>query len=237
MTEEGTTEDIAPGKTLRVELDGRAGQCLCLSFNVEGGRDIDYFTAVVGDGEPLLRPMRRARSLVEETMTEPLQADGKVVLTWDNGAAWLYRRVTYTAEMVSASAAAARSKGREDAPATPAGDASGGDWHAHDDPWTEIYLAAGASNEVSVRVTHGSRLAVEFEVVSGADCDFGIMLAPASGTGGIRLHGPTRRARSMRTGIPVPEDGTAYVGFDNSSSWFRSKYIRYRFRCETDANC
>ena len=66
------TEDIAPGKTLRVELDGRAGQCLRVSFEVDGKRDIDFFSAVVGDGEPLMRPMRRARSLAEDTTCEPL---------------------------------------------------------------------------------------------------------------------------------------------------------------------
>ena len=74
-------------------------------------------------------------------------------------------------------------------------------------------------------------------MVSGADVDFGIMLDPASGSGAVRLHGPTRRARTVQTAISVPEDGTAYVGFDNSSSWFRSKYVRYKCRCEADDNC
>ena len=46
-----TSVDIAAGKTMRVDIDGRKGESLRIRFEVAHGRSIDFFSAVMDSGE------------------------------------------------------------------------------------------------------------------------------------------------------------------------------------------
>ena len=87
------------------------------------------------------------------------------------------------------------------------------------------WVAAGARLQILVPCTAGRFLSVQFNVDSGRSCDFDIMLEEAGGSeGATRLYGPTRRATSVSTVAPIPQDGTAYVTWDNINSWWLAKY-------------
>ena len=138
--------ELLPGKAKHIEIKGRAGQCLHVKFDVYGGRCIDFFSAVLESGEPLFKTLRVARAA--DFTCDPLEADGVIHISWDNTAAWLYRYITYTAEMVDPSAVQEDS-GNE---ATPRETTMTSE-KMHDDlagkNWTEMFLAAGAAEEVS----------------------------------------------------------------------------------------
>lgn len=90
------------------------------------------------------------------------------------------------------------------------------------------WVAAGARLQVLVPCTAGRFLSVQFNVDSGRSCDFDIMFEEAGDSqGAIRLYGPTRRATSVSTVVPIPQDGTAYVTWDNINSWWLAKYVSY----------
>lgn len=50
----------------------------------------------------------------------------------------------------------------------------------------------------------------------------------------IRLYGPSHRSSSVCTVFPVPNPGTAFVTFDNISSWMTSVQIRYTLRLSSE---
>ena len=86
------------------------------------------------------------------------------------------------------------------------------------------WVAAGARLQILVPCTAGRFLSVQFSVDSGRSCDFDIMFEEAGGNeGAVRLYGPTRRATGVSTVLPLPQDGTAYVTWDNINSWWLAK--------------
>ena len=86
------------------------------------------------------------------------------------------------------------------------------------------WVAAGARLQILVPCTAGRFLSVQFSVESGRSCDFDIMFEEAGGNeGAVRLYGPTRRATGVSTVLPLPQDGTAYVTWDNINSWWLAK--------------
>ena len=86
------------------------------------------------------------------------------------------------------------------------------------------WVAAGARLQILVPCTAGRFLSVQFSVDSGRSCDFDIMFEEAGGNeGAVRLYGPTRRATGISTVLPLAQDGTAYVTWDNINSWWLAK--------------
>jgi hypothetical protein len=60
-------------------------------------------------------------------------------------------------------------------------------------------------------------LALEFQVLAGSCIDFDIMLENPEEETAARLYGPTRRATSVRTVLPLPNAGIAHVSADPRS--------------------
>ena len=85
--------------------------------------------------------------------------------------------------------------------------------------WDEsqsAWIAPGERLQIPVPMCkQGRLLSVEFDVISGADINFDIMLEGEDGQKLNRLYGPTRRARGVQTVVEIPFDGDAYVTFDN----------------------
>ena len=78
-------------------------------------------------------------------------------------------------------------------------------------------------------------LSLSFEVLYGNCVDFDVMLENADeDQGAIRLYGPSRRAHSVRTVLPLPHAGVAYATFDSFSSWLTSVQIKYSMRLSTE---
>ena len=80
-------------------------------------------------------------------------------------------------------------------------------------------------------------LRLDFEVDDRRDIDFSVMFVAKGKSDAVRLYGPTHRARSLRTALPCPADGTAYLHFSAFGAWFRSRVVRYRCACEQDEAC
>lgn len=102
-------------------------------------------------------------------------------------------------------------------------------------PWSVESQSAwiGPSNklEILVPVTEQARfLYLQFDVLSGSCIDFEVMLEQPDEQTAERLYGPSRRAHSLRTVLPLPRTGVAYATFDNSSSWITSVEIKYKLR-------
>jgi len=77
-------------------------------------------------------------------------------------------------------------------------------------------------------------LALEFQVLAGSCIDFDIMLENPEEDTAARLYGPTRRATSVRTVLPLPNAGIAHVTFDNISSWLTSVQIKYTLKMSAE---
>lgn len=100
---------------------------------------------------------------------------------------------------------------------------------------TDLTLVAGATEEVGVEATEGSRLCISLHVLRGGDIDFGVTLVPRDDPERpIRLYGPTRRTAELHTSFVVPKTGTCYLGFDASGGWWRSKQVSYAVECRAD---
>jgi len=99
--------------------------------------------------------------------------------------------------------------------------------YPHWDQSQSAWIAPGARLQIPVPMAKAGRLlSVEFEVISGLDVDFDIMLEGEDGNA-IRLYGPTRRARGVHAVIEIPMNGDVYVTFDNISAWFSHKHVSY----------
>ena len=84
---------------------------------------------------------------------------------------------------------------------------------------------------VPMPVTAASRfLYLEFEVLSGKCVDFDLMLENTEDESAVRLYGPSRRAHSVRTVLPLPHTGMAHATFDNFSSWLTWVELKYTMR-------
>jgi hypothetical protein len=89
-------------------------------------------------------------------------------------------------------------------------------------------IAAGSKLSVPVPCSESSAfLVLEFQVNKGSFIDFEVMLETDDESYVSRLYGPSRRASSVRTCLPLPHSGTAYAIFDNFSSWFTSVELSY----------
>jgi len=225
---------VEPGKQLDVPLDCKAGSKISIEFEVFstgwianrvlGYLDFDVMLQREGtdDAIRLYGPSRRIQ---RASAVVAVPEDGTLHFLWDNSTAWTAKKLVRY-KLTQASAA-----GEEGGSAPPAQQPTGGD---ADVASLELNIAAGSAEEVSIPVVEGGTLALRFEVASGTDIDFGVMLVPSDGSGPIRLYGPSRRALSLDTTVSCPVDGVAHAGFDASSSWFRSKRVRYAFDCKTE---
>ena len=111
-----------------------------------------------------------------------------------------------------------------------------------DPPWhvesQSAWIAPSSKLEILVPVGESARfLYLEFQVLQGTCIDFDVMLEHPDDKSAIRLYGPSRRANSVRTVLPLPQPGVAYATFDNISSWVTSVQLRYSLRlsCEPPA--
>jgi len=99
--------------------------------------------------------------------------------------------------------------------------------------WVEhnkgTWVVAGDKMQVVVPdCTAGRFLSVDFSVADGRTCDFDIMFEAADeGEGAFRLYGPTRRANSVSTVVPLTATGTAYITWDNINAWLYQKLVSY----------
>ena len=89
----------------------------------------------------------------------------------------------------------------------------------------DAWVAASTRLQIPVPCASPSRyLSVEFAVLSGTCIDFDVMHEATDETA-TRLYGPSRRAKSVRTCVPIPSEGVAYVTFDNVSSWLTAVQV------------
>jgi len=234
---------VGRGTTLDVPVpDCKGGQFLSIDFEICSGTDIDFDVMLEteeGGMRRLYGPARRARRV---TTCIEIPADGTCHVMFDNFGSWFTARlVSYSIEVTDTRThihststlrygAGVFTAKREEAPAEPAAQMG-----VRGAAMTELGLAAGAMEEVSVKATAGSRLCISFEVVRGGDVDFGVMFEPRdSSERPIRLYGPTRRTAELHTSFVVPATGTCHLGFDASGGWWRSKQVRYAVECRAD---
>ena len=98
-----------------------------------------------------------------------------------------------------------------------------------------VWVAPSSKLSIPVPVHDGVRfLSLEFQVLSGSCIDFDVMLENAEDETAVRLYGPSRRAASVRTVLPLPHSGIAHATFDNFSSWVSSVQLKYTMRLSRD---
>ena len=98
-------------------------------------------------------------------------------------------------------------------------------WETHS---RAIWVSPGVVLRIPVPTTRESRfLGLDFEVIKGGYVNFDVMLETEDGESATRLYGPSRRAHSVKTCLPLPHAGVAHVTFDNISAWVSSVCIRY----------
>lgn len=97
------------------------------------------------------------------------------------------------------------------------------------------WISPSTSLRIPVPASKGSKfLSLDFEVLRGGFLDFDVMLETEDESSATRLYGPARRAHSVRTTLPLPHPGVAFVTFDNISSWLTSVELRYSLRLTTE---
>ena len=93
------------------------------------------------------------------------------------------------------------------------------------------WISPASVLRIPVPVTAGSKfLSLEFTVTSGGSVDFDVMLESEDEESATRLYGPSRRAQSVSTCLPLPHPGVAFVTFDNIGSWLTAVQIKYTLR-------
>jgi len=214
---------IEPGRSRVVSVPAVKGKLLHIEFDELQDRDVDF--RVMQEDESgevigLYGPSRRARRV--STAVRATKA-GTVHVSWDNSGSWLrHKQIVYELTWLD---------GDEAEPQRPRAGRTSAPYPVRDEGGTpsspsELVVAAGTSQEVSVPVTAGATLTLDFDVQGGRDVDFGVMLVPADGSGAFRIYGPMRRATRLHTEVDVPADGAAYIGFDATQCWFRQRVTR-----------
>lgn len=227
----GVTPWIAPGKHHEVALPGKAGQRLQIFFEVLQGYDVDFrlvLEKTSGDVISLYGPARRARSLSSAVR---VPSDGTLHAVWDNSGSWFrHKQVNYEMEWLDNEPEKAEKRQQVvSPPSTQKTDKS--------ETFSDLLIATGTKEEVAVPVTAGATLGLKFDVCDGRDIDFSVVLDPADESGPFRLYGPARRQTRLRAEVECPKTGTAYVGFDATGAWFRSRTVRYSCDCQRDEVC
>ena len=97
------------------------------------------------------------------------------------------------------------------------------------------WIAPSSKLEILVPVNENAKfLFLEFQVLAGSCIDFDVMLEQPADESAVRLYGPSRRAHSVRTVLPLPNTGIAYATFDNISSWLTSVQLKYTLRLSAE---
>jgi hypothetical protein len=97
------------------------------------------------------------------------------------------------------------------------------------------WISPSSVLRIPVPCFRGARfLSLEFEVTRGGYVDFDVMLESEDEKSASRLYGPSRRAHSVRTCLPLPHPGVAFVTFDNISSWITPVQLKYTLRLTAD---
>lgn len=237
---------VNAGTTLDVPVpECKRGQFLSIDFALRSGASIDFNVMLETADGGAVRLYGPARRVWRVTTCVEIPADGVCHVIFDNFGSWFSSKLLEYSIEVGATRTHEHSASKLrygagvcTADRSDLADAAKEDAAVADllkgAKTTVVDVDAGKMEEVAVECAAGARMHISFSVLSGSDVDFGVMLVPRDGGAPIRLYGPTRRSAELHTSLPVPVAGTCYLGFDASSSWVRSKQIRYAVECRAD---
>lgn len=247
-TSKGTA--VAAGDKLQIPIPDLPADCfLSVDFAVDDGRSCDFDIMFEPKDDPggairLYGPTRRARDL---STVVPIKQAGTAYVTFDNIGSWVQQKfVGYTlcvsdVEPQDAISTSTLAFGRNITRQLPTGGAELPSEPTEPTALKEVVVAAGAAELVAVDVQEGQSLEVAFEVVAGGDVDFLMVVLPLGADGAVdeegtptRLYGPTRRSSKLHTKMIIPHAGSVQLQFDATSSWFRSKTVRYSLECRAE---